>query len=343
MIFPIGDVPNPSGFRPWVTWLLIATNVAVFLMFTLPLSGVAPAPGDPDLAAYAELVRRSLPPGLSLGEALASVSAYDLFVFRHGYKPALPELSDLFSAMFLHAGLGHLAGNMLFLWIYGDNVEHRLGRLGYLGAYLGTGVASTLAFSAMAGPSLTPLVGASGAISGLLGLYFVLFPRNKVKLFVFLFPFVMNTFFLSARVVLAIYLLVDNLLPLVLGAGGGVAYGAHIGGFLAGLGLALGVDRLGLGLRARRRWRVAPEQALPGADARAQHLALVRALQRRPPPAEEARLRLALAQLLLRQGQGASAYAHLLRVVDLAPDPATTAAAQRALDYLDAREAGWQR
>lgn len=338
MIFPVGDVPNPQGFRPWVTWLLIAINVAVFLVYTLPLSGVAPAPGDPDLPLYVEMVRRALPAGVPLGEALRGVSAYDLFVFRHGYKPGLPELSDLFSAMFLHGGFGHLAGNMLFLWIYGDNVEHRLGRPFYLLAYLGTGLASTIAFSLLTGPSLTPLVGASGAISGLLGLYFVFFPRNKVKLFVFLFPFLMDAIYVSARFVLAVYLLIDNLLPLLLGTATGVAYGAHIGGFLAGLVLALGTDRLGLGLRARpARPAEAIAHPLPVSDARARYLELVRALQRRPPPREEARLQLALATLLIRQGQPASAYAHLLRVLELGADPETEDEARQALAWLDAR------
>lgn len=341
MIFPIGDVPNPSGFRPWVTWLLIALNIAIFLLFTLPLSATAPSPQDPDLPTYIELIRQTLPQGASLDGALRGVSAYDLFVFRRGFKPALPELSDLFTAMFLHAGLAHLAGNMLFLWIYGDNVEYRLGRLGFLLSYLTTGMVSTLAFGLIAGPSLTPLIGASGAISGLLGLYFVFFPRNKVKIFVFLFPFVMNSVYLSARVVLAFYLLIDNLLPQLLGAQGGVAYGAHIGGFMAGLVLALPLDRLGLGLSAHTSAADPPVGDDP--YSRQRYLELVRAIQRRPPLTEEARLRLDLAALLLRQGHDASAYAHLLRVLELDPDPATEDAARRALSYLDARGGGWMR
>ena len=342
MFFPIGDVPNPRGFRPWVNWLLIATNVAVYLLFTLPLSMTPPSPRDPELPRYVEMLRHTLPPGMSVHTAMQGLSAYDLFVFAHGYKPAMPELSDLFSAMFLHSGLGHLLGNMLFLWIYGDNVEHRLGRLGYLVAWLGTGVVSTLAFSLLSLHSMAPLIGASGAISGVLGLYFVFFPRNQVKVFVFLFPFVMNTFYLSARLVLGIFVVIDNLLPLVLGGGGGVAYGAHLGGFLAGLALAVGIDRLGVGLRpAPRRRAVQEEHPLPGDDARAQYLALVRALQQRPPEREEARLRLALAVLLLRQGQPSSAYAHLIRVLDLDADPETRAAAQRILDGQGVGPAAW--
>jgi len=341
MFFPIGDVPNPQGFRPWVTWLLIAANVAVYLLFTLPLSMTPPDPRDPNLPQYVDMLRHTLPPGVSARAAMQGLRAYDLFVFAHGYKPALPQLSDLFTAMFLHGGLGHLLGNMLFLWIYGDNVEYRLGRLGYLLAYLGTGVLSTLAFSLLALHSAAPLVGASGAISGVLGLYFVFFPRNRVKVFVFLFPFVMNTFYLSARLVLGIFVVIDNLLPLVLGGGGGVAYGAHIGGFLAGLALAVGIDRLGVGLRPARRRPIQEEHPLPDDDARSRYLALVRAIQQRPPEREEARLRLALALLLLRQGQPSSAYGHLVRVLDLDADPETRAAAQRILDGQGVGPASW--
>jgi hypothetical protein len=148
--------------------------------------------------------------------------------------------------MFLHGGWLHLAGNMLFLYIFGDNVEYRLGSLRYLFAYLGAGAAATLFFALFVPGSQVPLIGASGAISGILGFYFVWFPRNQVKVFVFLFPLLMTHVLISARLVLGFYLLVDNLLPfLITGSqGGGVAHGAHIGGFLAGMGLAAASDRL---------------------------------------------------------------------------------------------------
>jgi hypothetical protein len=147
--------------------------------------------------------------------------------------------------MFLHASWLHLGGNMLFLWIFGDNVEHRLGRIGYLLAYLGCGVAATLFFALFAQGSKVPMLGASGAISGVLGFYFLWFPRNRVKVFVFLFPFIMNTFLVPARLVLGFFLLIDNLLPFLIsgGASTGVAHGAHIGGFVAGLALAYGIDQ----------------------------------------------------------------------------------------------------
>jgi membrane associated rhomboid family serine protease len=147
--------------------------------------------------------------------------------------------------MFLHGGWMHLVGNILFLWIFGDNVEQRLGRIRYLLGYLAAGAAATLFFALFVPDSQIPLVGASGAISGVLGCYFLWFPRNQVKTFVFLFPLLMNTFYLPARLVLGFYLVLDNLIPFLINGGraSGVAHGAHIGGFLFGLALAWGFNR----------------------------------------------------------------------------------------------------
>jgi membrane associated rhomboid family serine protease len=148
--------------------------------------------------------------------------------------------------MFLHGGFAHLFGNMLFLWIYGDNVEHRLGSVRYVLWYLATGACATLFHGLFDSDSRLPLVGASGAISGVLGFYFVWFPRNLVRVWVLLFPFFMNVVHLPARLVLGFYLVLDNIFPFLLtrGAqGAGVAYGAHIGGFLAGLAVAWLHDR----------------------------------------------------------------------------------------------------
>lgn len=245
MILPLSDAPNPRGL-PAVTYTLIAINVAIYLLFTLPLSRQSVDRRDPELGAYVMAVRESLPRGVPLEAVLQHVSAYDLFVFRHGFRPAAPQLADLLTSIFLHGGFMHLFGNMLFLWIYGDNVEHRLGRLRYLLWYIATGVAATLFYALFAPGSRLPLVGASGAISGVLGFYFLWFPRNTVRMFVFLFPLFMNVVQVPARIVLGFYLLIDNLLPFVFSAGragGGVAHGAHIGGFLAGLAVAWLMDR----------------------------------------------------------------------------------------------------
>jgi len=248
VFLPIGDTPNPRNFTPWVNYSLLAINIAVYIFISLPLSSQGLNPNDPMLGEFLNHLAPRLSPSVSLRQVLAQISQYDLFVFIHGYKPAAPEFGDLFFSLFLHGGLLHLAGNMLFLWIYGDNVEHRLGRFGYLLTYLGTGILATLFFSVFAGSSMTPLVGASGAISGILGLYFLLFPRNKVKVFLVLFPIFFNVILLPARWVLGFFILIDNLLPFAFGAQSGVAYGAHIGGFLGGLAVAW------LGERFAWRW-----------------------------------------------------------------------------------------
>lgn len=223
----------------------MALNIAVYLFVTLPLSSQTPSLDDPAVQEYL----RSVAPDLANTPVQLLISQLDrwsLFVFEHGYKPGAPQISDLFTSMFMHGGFMHLAGNMLFLWIYGDNVEHRFGRPTFLAVYVGTGVAATLAFALFADGSMVPLVGASGAISGVLGCYFLLFPRNRVKVFVALFPFIFTTILVPARIVLGVFLIIDNLFPALFraGGGGGVAYGAHIGGFVAGLAVALVLDRM---------------------------------------------------------------------------------------------------
>jgi membrane associated rhomboid family serine protease len=272
MFLPLSDAPNPRGV-PWVTYLLIAASVGVYLLVSLPLSLQRPSPDDPALREYLQVMAPRLPAEVSVQALFQQTSRYDLFVFEHGYRPGAPSIADLFASMFLHGGLLHLLGNMLFLWIYGDNVEYRLGRLGYLVAYLGTGVAATLFFALFASGSQVPMVGASGAISGVLGFYFLWFPRNVVRVYVFLFPLMMDVVEVSARIVLGFYLVVDNLLPFLMnrgGAGGGVAHGAHIGGFVAGLGAAFVLDRMNLLGRPREyrdRRPAAPLREAPEAPA----------------------------------------------------------------------------
>ena len=244
MFLPIGDAPNPPG-RPLVNNALIAINVAVYLLVALPLGATAADPNDPALAEYVRLVQERAGQARNAREIASMVSAYDLVVYRFGFRPAEPSVLGLLTSMFLHGGFFHLAGNMLFLWIYGDNVEHRLGRLRYLLAYLGTGVAATVAHALFALESNTPMVGASGAISGVLGFYFLFFPRNTVRVFMVLFPFFVNVIVVPARIVLGFYIVVSNIIPFLLSnpGGGGVAYGAHLGGFAAGLAIAAIVDR----------------------------------------------------------------------------------------------------
>jgi membrane associated rhomboid family serine protease len=245
MFLPLSDAPNPQR-TPWVTYALIAANVAAFALYNVPLGAVGVSAGDPRLAEYLRAIRDALPPDVSLASAIQEVTEYDLFVFEHGFRPSAAQGIDLLTSMFLHGGFMHLFGNMLFLWIYGDNVEYRLGGFWYLVAYLATGVAATLFYTLLSPGSTLPLLGASGAISGVLGFYFLWFPRNVVRAFVFLFPILMNVYEIPARIVLGIYLVIDNLLPMVFAfgqTGGGVAHGAHIGGFVAGLAAAWLIDR----------------------------------------------------------------------------------------------------
>jgi membrane associated rhomboid family serine protease len=249
VVLPIGDAPNPRGV-PVVNYLLIAANVAVYLFIAVPLGSRHPASNDPAMQEYVRVMSESFHDRAALQQVLRNVSEYDLVVFDWGFRPGSPRFVDLLTCMFLHAGFLHLFGNMLFLWIYGDNVEHRLGHVPYLFWYLATGVAATLFHMLGASGSQIPLVGASGAISGMLGFYFVWFPRNQVRLLWLLPPFVMQVFEVPARLVLAVYLVLENLLPyLIVSGDAGVAHGAHIGGFLAGLAAAWLMDRFAIGAR----------------------------------------------------------------------------------------------
>lgn len=239
MFLPIGDFPNSPRFA-WANYLLIAANVVVFVLLWPDTQRPADR-RDPAFQQYIEQLEtdRGLPPR-DLRQVARSMSEYDLDLFKHGFRPDAPSLLDILTGMFLHGGLLHLAGNMLFLWIYGDNVEAKLGSFFYLVVYLLGGVAAALADGLLRPSSGIPAVGASGAISAVLGMYFIWFPENRVRVFVFLFPLIVDVIAIPARIVLLVFLVVDNLLPMVLaGAMTGVAHGAHIGGFLAGVVVAL--------------------------------------------------------------------------------------------------------
>ena len=244
MFLPLRDSPNPGGV-PVVNYMLLAVNIIVFLAITMPLMGKAPDLASPATQEYVRFLSDQLGRTLHPSQLGADFSAYDVFVYEYGYRPAAGSIQTMFTSMFMHGGFMHLAGNMLFLWIYGDNVEHRLGRAQYLIAYLATGVCATLFYSAFDLSSNIPMVGASGAISGVLGFYFLFFPKNTVKVFVALFPILVDVVTIRARYVLGAYLVIDNLFPMLFssGGGGGVAHGAHIGGFIGGLAAAWLIDK----------------------------------------------------------------------------------------------------
>ena len=200
-MFPIGDDDSTRRTIPVVTYVLIALNV---LFFFVELSG-----GDPFIEHWSVVPRRLLAnPG--------------------------SDFPTIFTSMFMHAGWLHLGGNMLYLWIFGDNVEDSFGHLKFLIFYLLCGIAATLAQLAFSTGSNVPNLGASGAIAGVLGAYILLFPRGQVKVLMG-----RGVIPMPALVVIGLWIV----LQLVSGIGsittsaetGGVAYMAHIGGFLAGI------------------------------------------------------------------------------------------------------------
>lgn len=220
-MFPIRD-HNPSGQTPFVTIALIAINILIFLGYFVALDGYQ----------------------------------LDEFFWTWGLIPARFMSGDglwtVFTSMFLHGGWFHLAGNMLFLWIFGDNLEEEMGHVGFLVFYLACGVAAGLAQALPDPGSILPMVGASGAIAGVMGGYLMLFPRAKVDvLFIFLIFF--RIFAIPAWIVLGLWLGIQIFSGLSIpGDLGGVAYWAHVGGFVAGLSLTLPVW---LRRGARAYWR----------------------------------------------------------------------------------------
>ena len=245
MLFPISDDDRALTGRAWVTLVLLAINLAVY--FGLQTT---------DAFTYGYSV---IPQEITTGTDLvgsASVPVTDPATGEVGsveipQAPGpVPIYLTILTAMFMHGGLAHLGGNLLYLWIFGDNVEHRFGSGVFLLFYLASGVAATVAQIALEPSSVVPSLGASGAISGVLGAYLVLFPKNRVNA-VFFFRVVS----VPAVVVLGLWIAFQ----FVNGYGaiarteqttGGVAYGAHIGGFVAGVVLAFALRSRGLHERA---------------------------------------------------------------------------------------------
>jgi membrane associated rhomboid family serine protease len=218
-MIPLRDI-NPRRRFPLVTIGLIVLNVVVFAYeFFLP------------------------------GE-----EALNLFTSNWGLVPAqLMQLQprailSVFTSMFVHGGLFHLAGNMLYLWIFGDNIESALGSFRFIIFYLLCGIGAALGQVLTDTSSTIPMIGASGAISGVLGAYLLLYPRVEVETLVFIGYFI-RLVKMPALVVLGLWILLQlfsGLLSLGAAATGGVAFFAHIGGFFTGLVL--------VGLFKRRRW-----------------------------------------------------------------------------------------
>lgn len=206
MFIPIGDVNLKRGTKPLLSYLLIAVNILVFVyQFSLgPVAG-------------------------------------QQFVIRYGSIPAEinhgQDLYTLFTCMFLHGSWMHLIGNMMFLWVFADNIEGTLGYTRFILFYLVGGIVASFTQSILAGDSNVPCVGASGAIAACLGAYLVMYPHSKIRMFFLAF---LTTFDISAVYFLGFWIL-QQLMNGVgsLGAkasfDGGVAYWAHIGGFVYGV------------------------------------------------------------------------------------------------------------
>ena len=230
-MIPIGD-ENPTLRTPIVTYLLLAALLAIWIL----VQGA----GFDSHALGASVCNLGLVPGeltgaapvgtaVPLGEGLACVVD----------RESINWLTPLFS-MFLHGSWGHLLGNALFLWVFGNNVEDSMGRLRFLGFYLLCGLVAAAAQVAVGPASPVPMVGASGAISGVLGGYLVLYPRVRVRVLFILFIFI-RVFRIPAYLVLLwwigyqIVLGLPELMAVSPDVSSGVAFWAHIGGFAAGL------------------------------------------------------------------------------------------------------------
>ncbi|CDI04926.1 rhomboid family intramembrane serine protease [Candidatus Nitrosotenuis uzonensis] len=228
-MFPIRDEnPKPPGFKPKVTYALIIINIIVFF-FEVAVTGQFFEFSNNRAAAL--FYEWGAVPACIMGESSITIQQIRVSC------PDMPMLG-LLSSVFLHGGLMHLGGNMLFLWIFGDNIELKFGRAKYLGIYLVWGIIAGLAHVVGDMYSPIPAVGASGAISGVLGAYLVMFPRAKVTTFLMM-GFFWRMLHVPAKWYLPFWLLFQNVLPFLIGGfgfgSGGVAYLAHIGGFAIGL------------------------------------------------------------------------------------------------------------
>ncbi len=230
MLLPIGDDNSDRRVTPFINYILIAANILVFVV----LQGM----GANGLFTYAW---STVPAEILTGTDIIKEAAEIVNPYTNHSRPPLYETPGsvyltLFTSMFMHGGWAHLGGNMLYLWIFGDNIENKLGHIKYLVFYLLTGVLASLShvFSVyfMAQDPLIPCLGASGAISGVMGAYIVMFPGRKVRAILFF-------FILSIPALLALGLWIAfqiiNGLGALGGSGDNVAYAAHIGGFVAGM------------------------------------------------------------------------------------------------------------
>jgi membrane associated rhomboid family serine protease len=208
-MFPISDENRRDHITPVINYLLIAINVAVFLY------------------------------QIQLG----SEGAIQEFINRYGVIPleiaGRQDLYTLLTSMFIHGGWAHIIGNMLFLWVFGDNVEDAFGHVGYLVFYLLTGLAASAAHIILNPGSQIPSVGASGAISGVLGAYLIFFGSNPIRVLIFWFVTVVPAWVMIGLWAVQQFMATYGSIAHTDQTTGGVAYAAHAGGFVAGLLVAV--------------------------------------------------------------------------------------------------------
>jgi membrane associated rhomboid family serine protease len=214
-MFPLKD-DNPTTITPFVTFALIAINVLIFVYQFFLLE-----PRSSEIFFY------------QFGAIPAVVIGQQSLPANIG---AIPPILSVFTSMFLHGGFMHLIGNMWFLWIFGNNIEEAMGHLRFIIFYLICGIIASWSHIASDPSSVLPSIGASGAIGGVMGAYIMLYPRARVWTFIFLFFFI-KVLSLPAGIILGYWFVIQLLSGSMAGgqAGGGVAFWAHIGGFLAGV------------------------------------------------------------------------------------------------------------
>jgi membrane associated rhomboid family serine protease len=241
-MLPIRDL-NPTARRPFVNWLVIAAAVLVFF-------AVQPRSGDRDVAEfmYAEA---TIPCEITTAQPLTVQEALTGSCSRDSSPPAYPDKHvylSLLTAVFFHGGIGHLIGNLWVLWIFGNNVEDELGHVRYALLYLVAGVVASMGH-VLANPSSTiPVVGASGAIAGVMGAYLVFHPGARVV------AIVLPLFFLPFRIPAAIFLVVWFAMQFLLaGRDTNIAWEAHVVGFVFGVIAAVVVSRSRPARRGRAR------------------------------------------------------------------------------------------
>ena len=232
MVFPLSDDNSDRQRVPWITWSLITANVLVFVLFQQ--GGTNDSVTLAFFQVPAEIMSgQDIVTEPSIREVEYEGQQYQISV--PGLRPTpIPVYLTLLTGIFLHGGWMHLLGNMTYLYIFGDNIEEKLGKIKFLIFYFLTGLCAALTQALLDTSSTIPMIGASGAIAGILGGYLVLYPKANIKVF-FWFIIFFKVFRIRAFIVLGGWILIQFLSF----SGeefnsGGVAYGAHIGGFIAG-------------------------------------------------------------------------------------------------------------